>query len=330
MLALILVEAGLSPSFLIGGEVNEIGTNASWGGGDLLVVEADESDGTFLELATEIAVVTNVEADHLDYYGSLAGLHDAFAAFTAAARQGAVVCGDDPVAVALAPPNSTTYGFSPDCQLRIVDFAGGRAEISFRLERNATTLGQFSLPVPGALNAQNAAAALAVAFRLGIPLDGAQRALARFAGVARRFEFRGEAGGVTFVDDYAHLPGEIAATLAAARRGGWRRIVCVFQPHRYSRTALLADSFADAFGDADVVVITGIYGAGEQPVPGVSAKLVLDAVLAAHPSTAAGYFPQRSDLTAYLRQILRPGDCCLTLGAGDLTSLPDELLAASW
>jgi len=327
MLALVLVEAGLEPSFVVGGDVNEIGTNAVWGDGEWLVVEADESDGTFLALHPELALVTNVEADHLDHYGSIAALEAAFAGFMADAPGGAIVCADDPVASRLAPAGATTYGFADAAELRVTGFRGGRSDIAFALERGGEVLGELALPVPGAHNAANAAGAVAAALRVGVGVDVAARALARFAGVARRFEFRGEARGVTFVDDYAHLPGEVAATLAAARRGGWRRVVCVFQPHRYSRVAALARDFGDAFGDADLVVVTGIYAAGESPPPGVSAKLVLDAVLDAHPGTHAAYLPQRSDLVAYLRRTLRPGDCCLTLGAGDLTTLPDELLA---
>jgi len=163
---------------------------------------------------------------------------------------------------------------------------------------------------------------------LGAPFDAAARAMARYGGVARRFQFRGERDGVTFVDDYAHLPSEVRAALAAGRDGGWRRIVCVFQPHRYSRTGALWRDFADAFVDADRLVVTDIYPADEQPRPGVTGKLIVDAVLGAHPSTQVAYLPDRRDLVPYLRRVLRPGDLCLTLGAGDLTTLPDELLAA--
>ncbi len=330
MLALILVEAGLDPSFLIGGEVNEIGTNAIWGSGDSLVVEADESDGTFLLLRPEISVVTNVEPDHLDHYGSFEQLCDAFRTFMANARNGAVVCADDPVALSLAPNDATTYGFNSDAQLQICDFVGGRSHISFRVERSGTSLGQFELPIPGEHNARNATAAIAVAFRLGIPLDHAQRALARFTGVARRFEFRGEIGGITFVDDYAHLPGEISATLRAAHQGDWQRIVAVFQPHRYSRVQNLAWSFSDAFDDADLVVLTDIYGAGEAPIPGVTTKLIADGIAERHPDKTVIFVPQHRELVAFLHEELGRGDCCLTLGAGDLTALPDELLALDW
>jgi UDP-N-acetylmuramate--alanine ligase len=162
---------------------------------------------------------------------------------------------------------------------------------------------------------------------IGAPFDAAARALGRYAGVARRFQFRGERDGVTFIDDYAHLPGEIRSMLAAAKDGGWKRIVCIFQPHRYSRMAALPPSdFADAFDDADVLVMTEIYAQGEAPRPGITGKRVLDAVLDARPGRRAFWFPGRADLAANVKSVLRPGDLCLTLGAGDLTLLPDELL----
>jgi len=325
MLALILLEANLDPSFLIGGDVNEIGTSAAWGRGEWLVVEADESDGTFLRLGAELALVTNVDPDHLDHYGSLESLSEAFRSFLGASRF-AVVCADHARARSLAPSDALTYGFAPDAEFRIESFSGGRSEISFVLRRSGAYLGTFSLPVPGAHNALNAAGALAAATALGVPLDAARRALARFTGVTRRFAFRGEAAGVTFVDDYAHLPAEVAVTLAAARLGGFERIVAVFQPHRYTRVAALGASFADAFVDADVVVVTGIYAAGEPVLPGVSGRRIVEAIASAHPTTELHYLPGREDLTSWLEENLTDGDCCLTMSAGDLTTLPDELV----
>jgi UDP-N-acetylmuramate--alanine ligase len=325
MLALILLEANLDPSFLIGGDVNEIGTSAAWGRGEWLVVEADESDGTFLRLGAELALVTNVDPDHLDYYGSVDALRAAFSQFLGSARS-AVVCTDHATARSLAPEAALTYGFSPDAEFRIGDFAGGRADISFSLRRSGAFLGTFSVPVAGVHNALNAAGALTAATALGVPMDAAKRALARFTGVTRRFAFRGEARGVTFVDDYAHLPAEVAVTLAAARLGGFERTVAVFQPHRYTRVASLADSFGDAFFDADVVVVTGIYGAGEPVLPGISGRLVADAIATSRPEIEVHYLAQRGELARWLSANLRAGDCCLTMSAGDLTTLPDELL----
>ncbi len=189
----------------------------------------------------------------------------------------------------------------------------------------------IDIGVPGLHNARNAAVAVVAALQAGAPFEAAQAALARFAGVTRRFEFRGEAGGVTFVDDYAHLPTEVRAALATARTGGWSRIVAVFQPHRFSRTAALASEFGPAFADADVLVVTDIYSAGEPPVPGVSGRLVADAVRAADPRLPVVYAPAWEQLRDAVAEILQPGDLCLTLGAGDLTSLPDVLLdSPSW
>ena len=194
------------------------------------------------------------------------------------------------------------------------------------LRRSGAYLGSFELPVAGVHNALNAAGALCAATALGVSMDAAKRALARFTGVTRRFAFRGEARGVTFVDDYAHLPAEVAVTLAAARLGGFERTVAVFQPHRYSRVASLADSFGGAFADADVVVVTGIYGAGEPVLPGVSGRLIADAIATSRPEIEVHYLAQRGELARWLSANLQAGDCCLTMSAGDLTTLPDELL----
>ena len=326
MLALILVEAGIHPSFIIGGDINEVGSGAAWGDGDWLVVEADESDGTFLALRPDVALVTSVEADHLDYYGNLAAMEGAFGRFLASGRT-AIVCADDPVAARLgAGVGAVTYGTAEGAYFRMVEVATARSSSRFTVLQGGESLGEFRLVVPGLHNARNACGAIAAGMALGVAADAVRRALGRYGGVARRFEFRGERHGVTYVDDYAHLPSEARAVLAAARAGGWERIVAVFQPHRYSRTAVLWREFADAFTDADLLVVTDVYGAGEPPRPGVSGRLILDAVSAAHPDAACCYLAGHQELVAYLRATLRPGDLCLSLGAGDLTGLPDELL----
>lgn len=329
MLALLLVEAGLRPSFLIGGEVNEIGTNAVWDDGAWIVIEADESDGTFLSLTPDIAIVTNVEADHLDHYGSFAAVRAAFEEFVASAREHRVVGGDDPVAAEIGrATGSVVVGTTEECTYRMVDLELARSSVSFGLMApDGLSLGRLAVPVPGLHNAKNAAVATVAALATGVPFATAARALARFAGVARRFEFRGAIGGVTFVDDYAHLPTEVRAALAAARNGGWQRVVAVFQPHRYTRTADLWADFGPVFADADVVVVTDVYGAGEAPVPGVSGRLVADAVRQSLPDMPVHYVPGRGDLSHAVAMLLEPGDLCCTLGAGDLTSLPDELMS---
>jgi UDP-N-acetylmuramate--alanine ligase len=327
MLSLILIEAGLRPSFLIGADVNEIGTNAVWDSGEWLVVEADESYGTFQAITPDLAVLTSVEPDHLDYYGTFEVLRDAFADFLADARLGSIVCADDSVAAAIGREHGAiSVGSSAGSTYAMGDIALQRSSVSFTLRGPEGELGAIDIGVPGLHNARNGATAVVAALRIGVPFAAAQSALARFAGVTRRFEFRGEAAGVTFVDDYAHLPSEVRAALATARTGGWSRVVAVFQPHRFSRTAALASEFGTAFADADALVVTDIYGAGERPVPGVSGRLVADAVRAQDQRLPVTYVANWEELRQTVAAELRPGDLCLTLGAGDLTTLPDELL----
>jgi UDP-N-acetylmuramate--alanine ligase len=325
LLSCALTAAGLDPSFVVGGEIASFGTGARWGSGEWLVVEADESDGTFLDLHVEIAVVTSVEPDHLEHYGGFDALVDAFTMFVSGAGGARLVCADD--AVASKVGEAATYGFDPSASVRIVDYEAVRGATSFSLLHEGADLGRVQVPLPGRHNARNAAAGIAAAMLAGASFDGAAAGVGAFGGVGRRSQVRGERHGITYVDDYAHLPGEVVPTLAAAREGGWDRVVCVFQPHRYSRTAALWADFADAFDDADVVVVTEIYPAGEPPRAGVSGRLVADAVRDAHPATHVEWLPERADVVAFLRRELRAGDLCLTLGAGDLTTLPDELLA---
>ncbi len=329
MLSLILVEAEMHPSFVIGADVNEIGTNAVWDSGEWLVVEADESYGTFKALRPDLAVLTNVEPDHLDYYGTFEVLRDAFSDFVGGATIGAVVCADDAEGAAIGrAQGATLVGEAADSDYRMEEVELLRSSVSFRLRGPEGVLGTLHIGVPGLHNARNGAVAAVAALRAGAPFEAAQSALARFAGVSRRFEFRGEANGVTFVDDYAHLPTEVRAALATARSGGWTRIVAVFQPHRFSRTAALATQFGSAFADADVLVVTDVYSAGERAVPGVSGRLVADAVAAQDPRLPVTYAPGWEELRQTVASVLRPGDLCLTLGAGDLTALPDDLLDA--
>lgn len=333
MLALALVEADMDPSFIIGGEVNEIGSGAVWSAADgWFVVEADESDGTFLELQRAAAVVTSLEPDHLAHYGSAEALEAAFGAFVAGVDGPVVVCLDDPGCRRLVEAAPDTrfvgYGTSEEADWVISDYEPARAGASFSLRGPDGNRVSLRLATPGIHNVRNAAAAIAAAVAIGAPVESAIAALERFGGVARRFQFRGVADGVTYVDDYAHLPSEVEAALEAAAGGDWERIVCVFQPHRYSRTADLWQDFATSFHRADLVVLTDVYASGEPPRPGVTGKLVADAVLDADPRRDVAYLPHREDLRLYLEARLRSGDLCLTLGAGDLTTLPDELLGA--
>ena len=333
LLATILDGAGRSPGWVVGAPIAGLGRSAAWGGDGPLVVEADESDGTFLALGAHAAIVTNVEPDHLEHWGSVDGLHGAFRRFVSALDGPAVLCGDDPGSAVLAAvaAEPVTYGQAPGTDYRVTAVEPWGTGVRFRLDHRDETV-EVTLPAaPGAHNAANATGALALAHRLGVSLADGAKVLSGFAGVARRFEPRGEAVGVTLIDSYDHLPTEVRAVLAAARAGvddgRWQRIVCCYQPHRYSRTAALWRDFADAFVDADLLAITDVYPAGEASQPGVTGKLLVDAVLEAHPWAHVAYLPQLDDVLVWLRTVLRPGDLCLTLGAGDLTTLPPRILA---
>jgi UDP-N-acetylmuramate--alanine ligase len=344
MLAVILRHAGARPSYIVGGDLIGPASGAAWDpDGEWLVVEADESDGTFLELGAEAVVVTSVEPDHLDFYGDLANLRGAFLRFAAAAPGPRVLCADEPGAMALAtslaPPDPrsgeigstdavTTYGIGTTAMVRIEDLALGGAGVAFSLRKAGRRVATVWLRALGLHNVRNATAALTMAQALGVPWADGAAALRHYGGVARRLERRGERHGITYVDDYGHLPGEVTSVLAAVA-GRWDRVVAVFQPHRYSRTEALWPDFADAFGKADVVVLTDVYPAGEPVRPGVSGRLIADAVQGAHPDIELHYAPTLDDAAAVLQRILRPGDLCLTLGAGDLTTLPDRFLRST-
>ena len=328
MLALCLRAAGWQPSFLIGGDLNEVGTNAAYDDGEWLVVEADESDGTFLELEPESAIVTNIEADHLDHYGAFDELVSAFATFVDRLPGVKVLSADDTIArqISAARDGIVTFGLAEDATYRIDSYVGGRGGSTFELMHDGASLGTLRLPVPGAHNAANAAAAAALALELGAPFDAVRTALGAFGGVARRFQFRGEVDGVTLVDDYAHIPGEVSAMIRAAREGDWNRVVVIFQPHRYTRTARLWRDFGTAFDGADALVLTDVYSAGEAPQPGVSGRLLVRSVLDAHPALPVTYLPRRADVVKHALRLARPGDVLLTLGAGDITSVLDDWL----
>ena len=328
MLMLILAEANWRPSFVIGGDVTDMGTGAQWTGSEWFVVEADESDGTHLALPLYATILTNVEADFLDFYGSLEELITGFDRYLGQIEGPKVLCLDDPICADLAARHDViTYGTSPaaDFVARGVRTDSGAA--TFDVVHRDTVLGSVALPLRGLHNVRNATAALAMAVTIGVPFDVAVAALAKFGGVARRFDIRGVDDGVTFVDDYAHLPGEIAAVLAAARGSGdgWRRVVAVFQPNRYNRMAMMSPDYRDSFADADVIVLTEIYPSGTAPIPGVTGKLVVNAVLDAHPSSTMVWMPHRQDLVDYLARSLRSGDVCISMGCGDVSTLPDEV-----
>jgi UDP-N-acetylmuramate--alanine ligase len=330
MLMLILSEAGDRPSFVVGGDVTDMGTGAQWTGGRWLVVEADESDGTHLELPLHGTILTNVEADHLDHYGTLEAIEDSFDRYLAAIAGPKVLCADDPVCARLATRHdAVTYGLDEHAHVRAKNLVPDHGSYRFDVWRHGARLGTVHLPLRGQHNVQNATGAIAMALSIGVPFEVCASALARFGGVARRFDIRGVSGGATLVDDYGHLPSEIAAVLAAARGSGdgWRRVVVVFQPNRYHRIATMWHEYADAFVDADVVVLTDVYASGTTPIPGVTGKLIVNAVLDAHPSARVVWLPRRTDLVEFVARELRDGDVCISMGCGDIASFPSEVLA---
>jgi UDP-N-acetylmuramate--alanine ligase len=332
MVVAILEEAGLDPSFAIGGDFMSSGVNAGAGGGPHFVVEADESDGTFLEFRPTVAVVTNVEADHLDYYADLEAVREAFRAFVALlpAHGTAVLCADDRGASSLAgqaPCRVVTYGLGAGAELRAGELLTGATGSRFQVERAGEAVGEVELVIPGRHNVANALAAIAATAALGVDFQAAGAALRRYTGMARRFELRAQRGGVTVVDDYAHHPTKVAATLVAARLGAWSRVIAVFQPHRYSRTKALATELGEALTTADVAVVTDVYSAGEDAEPGVDGTLVAAAATAARPDLDLVYVADRGELAKQVAALVRPGDLVLTLGAGDITNLADELAA---
>jgi UDP-N-acetylmuramate--alanine ligase len=330
MLMMILAEAQLRPSFVIGGDVTDTGTGAQWTGGPWLVVEADESDGTHLELPLYGTILTNVETDHLDHYGTFAGIVGSFDTYLAGVAGPKVLCFDDPVCRDLADRHGAiTYGTGDGADVRAVDVQTDHGSLRFGIHHNGIAVGAIDLPMRGIYNVRNATGAIAMALQIGVPFEQCAAALARFGGVARRFDIRGNSQGATLVDDYAHIPGEIDAVLHAARTSGdgWRRVVAVFQPNRFNRMAVMSPQYADAFVAADLIVLTDIYPSGTQPIPGVTGKLVVNAVCDAHPDARVVWLPRRSDLIEYIARELRDGDVCVSMGCGDIASLPAEVMA---
>lgn len=319
--------AGEDPSFLTGAPVAALGgAAAAWRPGPWLVLEADESDGSFLSGPRAGAIVTNVEPDHLEHWGSWERLLDGFRRFLSETDGPLVVCADDPVAAELgAAVGAVTYGTGPGATHRLEDLVLGPDGSRFRLVGPAG-VATVALPLPGLHNALDAAAALALVGELGLDVAAAAAGLVDFGGVARRFERKGTAAGVTVVDDYAHLPTEVRAALAAGASGGWGRVVAVFQPHRYSRTQALWEEFGDSFADADLLVLTDVYAAGEPPRDGVTGKLLVDATLDRHPHRPLAWMPTLDDVVGYLAGALRPGDLLMTVGAGDITTVGPRVL----
>ncbi|MDH4326964.1 MAG: UDP-N-acetylmuramate--L-alanine ligase [Nitrospira sp.] len=335
MVANVLAQGGLDPTMVIGGKVNALGSHARLGRGELLVAEADESDGSFLRLSPTIVAITNLDREHLDHYGSMERINECFLEFiNKIPFYGvAVLCADDDRLRALFPKIVKRYytyglherdGIVPDIKATDISLKQWGGE--FRAHFRGKSLGPFRLAVPGVHNVANALVAIAIGVELEIPVDLIRKGLAAFTGVERRFHLRGESGGIMVVDDYGHHPTEVQATLAAAKQGWDRRLVVLFQPHRYTRTRDCVEDFAHAFDRADQLFITEVYAAGEQPIPGVSGERLAETIKAAgHPSVT--FIERKETMPDQILPHLKPGDLVLTLGAGDIWKAGTGILA---
>jgi len=330
MVSTLLGHGGIDPTIVIGGKLNSIGTNARLGQGKFLVAEADESDGSFLKLSPTIAVVTNIDADHLDFYSGINEIKDTFVEFINKVPFFglAVLCLDNGNVADIIPrikKRFLTYGLSAQADFRATDIRLSGFSTTFTAQYRGEVLGDITFSMPGAHNVLNALASLAVAMELNIPFPEIQEGFRLFGGVGRRFQVKGEVDGIMVVDDYGHHPTEIRATLAAAK-GGWnRRLVVAFQPHRYTRTKELFDEFVKAFYDADVLVLTDIYPAGEQPIEGVTAENLARSIRK-HGQKEVTHIADREELLNHLAAILKPGDIFVTLGAGNIWQTGEALL----
>jgi UDP-N-acetylmuramate--alanine ligase len=337
MIALALERAGLDPTAVIGGRLSAFGSNARLGKGQYMVAEADESDRSFLKLSPSIAVITNIDREHMEAYGSFDRLEEAFRDFAERVPfYGAVVaCLDDPPVAALArrlTRRVITYGFADGADVRgldpEIDGESGRCRVEFHLggHEGASGRGTLTLPVPGRHNLQNALAAVAVGLELGVPFERLAGALADFRGAERRYQTRGTIAGVRVVDDYGHHPTEIAAVLDAAKAGHPQRLIAVFQPHRFTRTRDLLDDFGPALARADVVVLTDIYAAGEPPIVGVTLERLAESVR--RHAAVFHLVPRLDDVPGVVAGMAAPGDLVITLGAGSIASTADRILGA--
>ncbi|HET9599750.1 MAG TPA: UDP-N-acetylmuramate--L-alanine ligase [Anaeromyxobacteraceae bacterium] len=330
MAAHLLAHAGLDPTAVVGGKVNAFGSNAKLGKGEYMVVEADESDGSFLRLPPTIAVVTNIDPEHLDHWKTPAALRQGFLDFVNRVPfYGlAILCIDHPTVQSLIPElekRFVTYGEAPQADYRAANIEVRAHRVAFDAFRRGEALGRFEVGMVGRHNALNALSVVALGDEMGIAAEVTREGLASFGGVQRRFTVRGEAAGVTVVDDYGHHPAEVKAVLRGAREAFGRRVVCVFQPHRYTRTRDLLPEFTSAFNDADALVLSEIYAAGEEPIAGISGE-ALAAAIRAHGHRDVTFVPDRPRLARAAREKVRPGDIVITLGAGDVTNVGPEIL----
>ncbi|GAB6082606.1 UDP-N-acetylmuramate--L-alanine ligase [Desulfuromonas carbonis] len=329
MIATVLSHGGLDPTAVIGGRLDLLGSNAKLGQGKFLVAEADESDGSFLKLSPTIAIVTNIDLDHLDYYHDLEEIKATFVDFINKVPfyGAAVLCLDDPNIQSIIPQvrkRFISYGLATQADYQATEIMHREGETSFTVLCRGERLGSISFRMPGRHNVLNALATVAVAMELELPFAEIAAGFADFGGVGRRFQIRYNAGGIMVVDDYGHHPAEIKATLAAARSGWDRRVVAVFQPHRFTRTRALFDDFVTAFYQADTLLVMDIYAAGEEPIAGVDAR-ALTAGIAGHGHRDAHYLAEQAAVIDHLLGQVRPGDIVITLGAGNVWQVGAEL-----
>ncbi len=325
-------KANLDPTYLIGGELNDIGSNARSGHGKYLIAEADESDGSFLYLEPDWAIVTNIENDHLDYYSDSEEIKISFLEFLRKIPDNGLVlvCGDQPNLQRLKSEfgrKTYTYGLDMENDVRAEDLILEKSKSMFNLIIEDNNMGQVEIPIPGKHNVYNALAAIYLAYRAGITIETIQKNILHFKGVQRRFQLIGKTPDkVGVIDDYAHHPTEIKATLEAAKQGGWPKIWTIFQPHRYSRTKFLWKEFGNSFHNSDVLILTDIYSAGENPEPGVTGKLVVDSVLGFNPNKKVIYIPKKDKILNFLTKNVKPGELVITMGAGDINLIGREYL----
>lgn len=332
MIGQIFKEAGTDPTIVLGGAVDYLHGNSCLGHGDYVIAEADESDGSFLKFQTFLSVVTNIEDDHLDHYGTVENIRKAFIEFLSHivySDGAAVLCLDNPGVKAVLPyvkKKVITYGFEEDAEYRAINKRYEKHLLVFDVMHRDEKLGTIQLHIPGSHNVLDALGAAATAMTCGIPFKTIVSALFHFQGVKRRFQTKGYVDDVWVVDDYAHHPTEIAATLRAAKEIGGHRIICAFQPHRYSRTKLLQKEFQTAFDAADVLYFTDIYAASEKPIPGINGHLIPDLVADHLPDKEIHYIEKRENLAGVIYSRLKPGDMVITMGAGSIVRTGEELV----
>lgn len=332
MVSLVLIEGGVDPTVIVGGRVSALASsNARLGKGEFIVVEADEYDRSFLSITPTIAVLTTLETDHLDCYRDLEDIKSAFIQFAGKVPfYGFVVlCLDEPALQDIMPKikkKIITYGLNGQADLQAVDIVHRQNTTTFMVLREGKELGEITLHIPGRHNVQNALAAIAVGLEVKVPFDLVKKGIEKFTGVFRRWEIKAEVGGITVVDDYAHHPTEIKATLAGVKAGWRRRVVCVFQPHLYSRTRDFYDEFGRSFFNADILVLTDVYPAREEPIQGVSGELIANAAKE-YGHKQVHYIPDKTKVPDFLMSLKQPGDFMITMGAGDIWKFGEQFIA---